>query len=83
MTLLPSEVILLLGGYRAVSRRISRPYTTVASWAARQAIPPKFWSQLVEFAAEKGTPSITYESLAKAHAARKDAPPPQPAEAAP
>jgi len=64
----PQNALELLGGYRVVADRISRPYTTVASWGTRQSIPPSVWSRLVEFAAEKGVADFTYEALAKAHA---------------
>lgn len=63
----PSDAIELLGGNRAVAEGVQRPYTTVASWAARQSIPPSFWPRLVSLASEKGVEQVTYEALAKAH----------------
>ncbi len=63
----PSDAIELLGGARAVADVVQRPYTTVASWAKRQSIPPSAWPRLVTLAGKKGVTSVTYEALAKAH----------------
>lgn len=63
----PSDAIELLGGARAVSEVVGRPYTTVASWAKRQSIPPSLWSRLVLVASANGVTQVTYEALAKAH----------------
>lgn len=79
----PSNAIALLGGVRVVADHISRPYTTVASWAARQSIPSGVWPKLVDFAREKGVEGFTYEALAKAHAEPiRDSQDSQPGEAA-
>lgn len=67
----PSDAIELLGGARAVAEVVERPYTTVASWAKRQSIPPSLWSRLVSIASANGVTQVTYEALAKAHE-RKD-----------
>lgn len=69
----PSDAIELLGGTRAVSDRLHKKYTTVASWASRQSIPASEWTQLIDFAAEKGVEGFTYEALAKAHAKQGEA----------
>lgn len=71
--LTPSDAIDLLGGTRAVSDRLHKKYTTVASWASRQSIPASEWTQLIEFASEKGVENFTYEALAKAHAKQGEA----------
>jgi hypothetical protein len=63
----PSHAIKLLGGAKVVASRVSRPYTTVSSWASRQSIPASAWSELIEFAKEKEIEGFTYEALAKAH----------------
>lgn len=64
----PAHAIELLGGPTAVSRRINRPFTTVASWATRQSIPIDVWGELVEVAAEARIKGFSYEAIAKAHA---------------
>lgn len=64
----PSHAIELLGGPTALSRRMDRPFTSVASWGARQSIPIEEWPRLVELAAEQGVEGFTYEALVEAHA---------------
>ena len=64
----PAHAIELLGGSRAVAGRISRPLTTVSSWASRQSIPVDVWALLIEFAREKAVDGFDYETLTRAHA---------------
>lgn len=64
----PSEAIQLLGGWKAVSDRINRPLTTVASWATRDSIPVKEWPAVIKLAEAEGRDDITYETLTHAHA---------------
>jgi hypothetical protein len=67
MITLPSDAIQLLGGHAVVAARIGRPYTTVASWSARQGIPAHFWPALVDMASERDIEGFTYKALAMAH----------------
>lgn len=69
----PSHAIDLLGGSKAVSTRIERRLTTVASWRARQSIPVDVWPALIDLAHEKRVEEFTYEALVKAHARERDA----------
>lgn len=66
----PSKAIELLGGPKIVADHTSRPFTTVASWGARQSIPVEAWSSLIDLAQAKGVEGFTYEALAQAHAQR-------------
>lgn len=67
----PSHAIELLGGYRAVAEGVTKPHTTVSSWASRQSIPVDAWPKLIELARERGIDGFTYEALVAAHAKAK------------
>ena len=67
----PSTAIDLLGGVRAVSESIERPLTTVASWVSRESIPIEAWPALIKLAARLGVAGVSYETLALAHAGRR------------
>lgn len=60
------ELIESLGGAAVVAKRRGKPYTTVASWKARDAIPVEEWPGLVEFAKERGK-TLDYEILVNLH----------------
>jgi len=64
------DVIEALGGSAAVSAARELPYTTVASWKARCAIPAREWPGLVKLARERGKHGVTLEKLAELHAAK-------------
>jgi hypothetical protein len=67
----PAAAIKQLGGSIVVTRQLGLPYTTVASWIARQSIPIEIWPRLVSIASEQGVPGFSYDALVQAHALKK------------
>jgi hypothetical protein len=62
-----------LGGSAVVAAKRKLPYTTVASWKARGAIPAREWPGLVELAREMRVAGFTLQKLADLHAATRKA----------
>jgi hypothetical protein len=65
-----SGVIEVLGGAAVISTERALPYTTVASWKARGAIPGREWPGLVELARKRKVAGVTLQRLAELHAVR-------------
>lgn len=64
------DVINVLGGSAVVAAECNFPYTTVASWKSRGAIPAREWSRLVALARYRKIADVTLQNLAELHAAR-------------
>ena len=63
------SIIERLGGVSAAQKRLSIPYTTVASWKARGSIPISVWDRII---AELPDDGLSYDVLMRLNAnARK------------
>lgn len=62
-----SQFIEDCGGAAEVAKRRGKPYSTVASWKARNAIPVEEWPGLLDLAHERGIESANYEHLVALH----------------
>lgn len=54
------------GGAAEVAKARGKPYSTVASWKARNAIPVDEWPGLLELAQQRGI-AASYEHLVSLH----------------
>lgn len=63
----PADLIAALGGTRAVADATDKPFTTVASWAARQSIPVEVWPALISLSKARPGATLTYEEIVEAH----------------
>lgn len=64
------DLIDALGGSAVVANERGLPYTTVASWKARRAIPPREWPGLVQLARRRKLAGVTLQRIAEIHAVR-------------
>lgn len=62
-----SDLIATLGGAAEVAKARGKPYSTVASWKARNSIPLDEWSGLLDLARERGVENVSYERLISLH----------------
>lgn len=67
------DLIDALGGAVVISGARNLPYTTVASWKARGAIPAREWPGLVDMARQRKTAGVTLKRLSELHASRRAA----------
>lgn len=55
------------GGAAEVAKARGKPYSTVASWKARNAIPVEEWPGLLDLAQQRGVEGASYEHLVSLH----------------
>jgi hypothetical protein len=67
-----NDVFERFGSATALGEAIGRNPVRAAEMRARGSIAPKYWPKLVAVAQERGFHEITFESLARAHAARSE-----------
>ena len=68
-----SDLLETLGGAAEVAKARGKPYSTVASWKARNAIPVDEWPGLVNAARLRGVEELTYEKLVEVHTSQRGA----------
>jgi hypothetical protein len=64
----PAGLIDALGGAAAVAQHFSVPYSTAASWKARNRLPDEHRPAFVIWAQERGLVSMTWEAMVRMHA---------------
>lgn len=64
-----SDVIEAVGGVTAVSRALGKPVGTVSAWKTRESIPSEQHAALVDAAQALGRHDVTFELIARLHAA--------------
>jgi hypothetical protein len=64
----PAGLIDALGGAAAVAQHFGVPYSTAASWKARNRLPDEHRPEFVHWAQAKGLVGVTFEAMVKMHA---------------
>jgi len=64
-----SDIIDRLGGNASVSREIGVKPSAVSEMKRRNSIPPRYWSDLIAMAKERGAGEITADMLVAIHTA--------------
>lgn len=66
-----SDVIEAFGGYAKLASALDCPPGTTSAWKTRGNIPVRYWSKIVEKAAELGIDGITFDVLGRLAAQRE------------
>lgn len=74
------QIIDLWPSAKELARDLAVPYSTVAAWRSRAAIPAAYWRDLIHAAAARGVPGVTADRLVELHARSGARNPPQKAE---
>jgi hypothetical protein len=59
-----------LGGMTAVAAALSLPFTTVASWKARDSVPSSYWPPLIDLAQKAKVRGLSFKRLSELAAAQ-------------
>lgn len=60
-----AEVIDAFGGAQPFAAALSIPGSHARTMKARDSIPPEYWPEVVQQAASRGVPGVSYELLAQ------------------
>jgi hypothetical protein len=63
-----SDILEAWPNREAFAADLGAKYATVSSWVLRKSIPADRWVEIVEHAARRGIPGVTFDVLARLHA---------------